>query len=401
MFGEQIKQQFPIFQHHPDLIYLDNAATTHKPKLVTEGIQRFYEQENANIHRGIYDLASQTSIKYEAVRKKVAHFIGASGANAIVYTSGTTASINLVAQSFLLPRLQKGETVLVSAMEHHANLIPWQMVCKAKGATLKVIPVNQKGEIDLEVYQQLLTPATKFVAVTHISNALGTINPIEKMIALAHQQEAHILIDGAQSAAHYPIQVEKWGCDFFTFSGHKVFGPTGIGILYGKPELLEAMPPYQFGGDMIRKVSYQNSTFAKAPQRFEAGTTNIAGVIGLGYALDFLAPFDKSEIAKYVKQLGVLTQQKLNKLPEVEIIGNATNKTGICSFMIKNAHPHDVATFLGSSQIAVRAGHHCTQPLMNFYSIPGTSRASFTIYNSQSDVDQLVRAVYEVVSFFN
>lgn len=401
MFGEKIKQQFPFFQYHPDLVYLDNAATTHKPKIVINGIQQFYERENANIHRGIYDLAAQTSIKYEQVRKKVAQFIGTQQANSIIYTSGTTASINLVAQSFLLPRLQAGETVLISAMEHHANLIPWQMVCKAKGAFLKVIPVNQKGEIDLKAYKELLSPSTRLVAITHISNALGTINPIEEMIDLAHQKGAKVVIDGAQSAAHYPIQVETWDCDFFTFSGHKIFGPTGIGVLYGKPELLQEMPPYQFGGDMIRKVSYQDTTFATVPQRFEAGTTNIAGVIGLGYAIDFLAPYDKQQIATYVKSLGKYADQALANLPEVTILGKAANKTGICSFLIKNAHPHDVATFLGSAKVAIRAGHHCVQPLMDFYAIPGTSRASFTIYNTKSDIDRMVKAIKEVISFFN
>ncbi len=400
MFGEEIKKQFPIFQHHPDLVYLDNAATTHKPKMVIDAIQHFYERENANIHRGIYDLASQTSIKYEKVRAQVARFLGANEEYAIVYTSGTTASINLVASSFLLSRLEMGDEVLISEMEHHANLIPWQMVCKRKGAILKTIPVSKTGELDLAAYQAVLSDRTKLVAITHISNALGTINPIEEMIKIAHRQGVPVLVDGAQSAAHYPMQVKAWDCDFFTFSGHKLFGPTGIGVLCGKKEWLEQMQPYQFGGDMIKKVNFESTTFAKIPQRFEAGTTNIAGVIGLGSAIEFLEQFDKKEMANYVKQLGKYAQSELAKMDEVEIIGTAPNKTGICSFLVKNAHPHDVATFLGSAQIAVRAGHHCTQPLMDLLGIPGTTRASFSIYNTKTDVNQLVRAVKEVIFFF-
>ncbi len=401
MFGEEIKKQFPIFQHHPKLVYLDNAATTHKPKRVIDAIQHFYERENANIHRGIYDLASQTSIKYEKVRAQVAQFLGADEDYAIVYTSGTTASINLVASSFLLSRLEEGDEVVISEMEHHANLIPWQMVCRTKGATLKTIPVSAEGELDVQAYQKLLSAKTKLVAITHISNSLGTINPIEEMIATAHQEGVPVLVDGAQSAAHYPIQLKKWDCDFFTFSGHKIFGPTGIGVLCGKKEWLEQMQPYQFGGDMIKKVNFETTTFANIPQRFEAGTTNIAGVIGLGSAIEFLEQFDKKEIAKYVKHLGRYAQAHLMEIDGVEIVGKADQKTGICSFLVKNAHPHDVATFLGSEQIAVRAGHHCTQPLMEILGIPGTSRASFTIYNTEEDVNQLVRALVHVISFFN
>lgn len=402
MFGTAtFRQQFPIFQHHPTLVYLDSAATTQKPNVVIEGITNFYQKENANIHRGIYDLAAKATQKYESVRQKVADFIGAKKQKEIVYTSGTTASINLVAQSFLLPRLEKGDEVLVSAMEHHANLLPWQMACKAKGANLRIIPIDKAGDIDLVAYQQMLSAKTRMVAIVHISNTLATINPIAELIDLAHQKNIPILIDGAQSTAHYPIDVAALDCDFFTFSGHKIFGPTGIGVLYGKAEHLEAMPPYQFGGDMIRTVTYQAATFAPAPQKFEAGTTNIAGVIGLGYAIDFVNQFDKQMIAKYVKTLGSYARGKLSALNDLEIIGTAQNTTGIVSFILKDVHPHDVATFLGAANIAIRAGHHCTQPLMDFYQIPATSRASFSIYNNRAEIDFLVEEVKGIQAFFS
>ena len=401
-FGtKSFRKQFPIFKHHPSLVYLDSAATTQKPKMVIEGITNFYEKENANIHRGIYDLAAQATQKYESVRQKVADFIGTKNTSEIVYTSGTTNAINLVANSFLLPRLEKGDDVLISAMEHHANLIPWQMVCKAKGANLKIIPIDKGGNLDMVAYRKILSDKTKMVAVVHISNTLATINPIAEMIELAHQSNCPVLVDGAQSTAHYPIDVQALDCDFFTFSGHKLFGPTGIGVLYGKMEHLEVMTPYQLGGDMIRTVTYQDATFAPPPQKFEAGTTNIAGVIGLGYAIDFLNQFDKRKVALYVKKLGDYTREKLLTIKDLSIIGNAKNKTGIVSFVLKNIHPHDVATFLGSANIAIRAGHHCTQPLMDFYEIPATSRASFSIYNNTAEIDFLVEEVKNIQAFFN
>ena len=401
MFGtKSFRRQFPIFQHHPNLVYLDSAATTQKPNQVIDGITNFYQKENANIHRGIYDLAAQTTQKYESIRQKVASFIGAQNQSEIVYTSGTTASINLVANSFLLPRLEKDDEVLISAMEHHANMIPWQMACKQKGAHLRVIPIDKAGNIDLVEYQKMLSNKVKMIAVVHISNTLATINPIEEMIEMAHQKNIPILVDGAQSTAHYPIDVSDLDCDFFTFSGHKIFGPTGIGVLYGKATHLVTMTPYQFGGDMIRMVTYQDATYAPAPQKFEAGTTNIAGVIGLGNAIDFLVQFDKKEIAQFVKALGNYTREKLLGINDLTIIGNAKNKTGIVSFVLKNAHPHDVATFLGVANIAIRAGHHCTQPLMDFYEIPATTRASFSIYNNREEIDFLVEEVKNIQRFF-
>ncbi len=401
-FGTKLfRKQFPIFKHHPNLVYLDSAATTQKPKMVIEGITNFYEKENANIHRGIYDLAAQATQKYESVRQKVANFIGSKNPSEIVYTSGTTNAINIVANSFLLPRLKAGDEVLISAMEHHANMIPWQMACSVKGAKLRIIPIDKKGNLDMVAYRNMLSAKTKMVAVVHISNTLASINPIAEMIELAHQNNCPILIDGAQSTAHYPIDVDGLDCDFFTFSGHKLFGPTGIGVLYGKMAHLEAMTPYQLGGDMIRTVTYQTATFAPPPQKFEAGTTNIAGVIGLGYAIDFLNQFDKKELAKYVKKLGDYAREKLLTINDLSIIGEAKNKTGIVSFVLKNIHPHDVATFLGSANIAIRAGHHCTQPLMDFYEIPATSRASFSIYSNLEEIDFLVEEVKNIQAFFS
>ncbi len=400
MFGTKIKAQFPIFQTHPNLVYLDNAATTQKPKMVIDGITNFYQKENANIHRGIYDLAAQTSAKYEKVRTKVADFIGANASENIVYTSGTTAAINLVASSFLAPRLSEGDEVLISMMEHHANLIPWQMVCKAKGASLRVIPINTDGSLDMDAYKQALGPTTKMVAITHISNTLGTINPVAEMIALAHQQDIPVLIDGAQSTAHYPIDVTTLDADFFTFSGHKIFGPTGIGILYGKQAILEKMAPTQYGGDMIRSVSFEETSFAPSPQRFEAGTTNIAGVIGLGYAIDFLNQLDTPAIGTYLKMLGAYAEEQLSAIEGLSIVGTAENKTGIISFVIQDIHPHDIASFLGAANIAIRAGNHCTQPLMKHLGLPATSRASLSIYNTKKDIDLLVLAIKETIDFF-
>ena len=397
----EIKKQFPIFSHHPNLAYLDNAATTQKPQMVIDGITDFYKKENANIHRGIYDLAAKTSQKYEAVRNKVAQFINAPDDKNIVYTSGTTASINLVANSFLASRLKEGDEVIISSMEHHANLIPWQMVCKAKGANLRIIPINENGELDLSAFRKMLSSKTKMVALVHISNTLGTINPVEEVIELVHQKNVPVLLDAAQSVAHYEIDVQKLDVDFLVFSGHKLFGPTGVGILFGKKEWLGQMHPYQFGGDMIKNVTFENTTFADVPQRFEAGTTNIAGVIGLGYAIDFMTQFEKKEIQSYLKNLTAEATEKILTINDLRIIGTAKDKSAILSFAFGNVHPHDVATFLGAENIAVRAGNHCTQPLMDYFKLPGTTRASFTIYNTMEEVDRLVATLKDIQNFFS
>lgn len=397
---KNIKSYFPIFTHHPDLIYLDNAATTQKPQVVIDAISNFYEKENANIHRGIYPMAVSASQKYEQVRGKVAQFLNSESSDEIVYTSGTTSSINLVANSFLLPRLKLGDEVLISAMEHHANLIPWQMVCKKVGANLRVIPMNHDGELDLTAYKNMLSGKVKMVAIVHISNSLGTINPVKEMIDLAHQKNIPFLVDGAQSVSHYKIDMQELNADFFTFSGHKLFGPTGVGVLYGKKQYLNEMQPYQFGGDMIKNVTFEESIFADIPQRFEAGTTNIAGVIGLGAAIDFINKLDRLEVLNFIKKMENRLKDKLLEINGLKIVGQAKNKSSIISFSMGNIHPHDVATFLGAENIAVRAGHHCTQPVMDFFQIPATTRASFTIYNQPEEVDFFIEKIKEIKQFF-
>lgn len=397
---KNIKPHFPIFSHHPDLVYLDNAATTQKPQIVIDAISNFYEKENANIHRGIYPLAVSASQKYEQVRGKVAQFLNAESSDEIVYTSGTTASINLVAHSFLNPRLKQGDEVIISAMEHHANLIPWQMACKKTGAQLRVIPMNKNGELDLAVFKSMLSSKVKMVAIVHVSNSLGTINPIEEMIDLAHQKDIPVLVDGAQSVAHYPIDIQMMDADFFTFSGHKLFGPTGVGILYGKKQYLNEMEPYQFGGDMIKNVTFEKSIFADVPQRFEAGTTNISGVIGLGAAIDFINEIDRKEVLSFLKKMENDLILKLLDINGLSVVGQAKSKSSIVSFSMKNIHPHDVATFLGTENIAVRAGHHCTQPVMDFFQIPATTRVSFSIYNQPEEIDFFVEKVKEIKQFF-
>ena len=397
---KKVRADFPIFKYHPDLVYLDNASTTQKPKLVIDGITQFYEKENANIHRGLYKIATKTSANYQTTRVKVAEFIGAGKPENIVFTSGTTEGINLVAYSFLAARLNSGDNVIISAMEHHANLIPWQMLCKKKGAELRVIPMDKSGQLDLLTFKELLSEKTKMVAVVHISNSLGTVNPIEEIIKAAHKFNVPVLIDGAQSVLHHEVNVKNLDCDFFAFSGHKLFGPTGVGVLYGKEEWLNEMTPFQFGGDMIKEVSFETTTFADAPQKFEAGTRNLAGVIGLGYAIDYVSNHNKTEILDYLKYLGKYAFDKLSSINDLEIFGNPNRNSNILSFNLKNIHPHDVATFLAEENIAVRAGHHCTQPVMDFYGIPGTIRASFTIYNSAVEVDQLVKTLKEIQKFF-
>lgn len=394
-----IRQDFPIFVHHPRLAYLDNAATMQKPDVVIRGIADFYRSENANIHRGIYPLAVAATERYEKVRSTVARFLKAPSQDSIVYTSGTTAGINLVVQSFLEGQLHTGDEVLISAMEHHANLIPWQIACKKKKAKLVVIPLNDRGELDMQAFKERLSGRTKMVAVVHISNTLGTINPVEEIIGLAHKKGIPVLVDGAQSTAHLPVDVKTMDCDFFVFSGHKVFGPTGVGVLYGREDFLADMAPVTFGGDMIREVGFEDTTFAGAPQRFEAGTTNVAGIIGLGYAIEYLQQYDKQQILRFLKELRGYAEQELQRIQGLKIIGNAARKSAIVSFSFDHIHPHDAATFLGAENIAIRAGHHCTQPLMDLLDIPGSSRASFTIYNTFEEVDRMVKALNEMQKF--
>ena len=397
---KSFKDEFPIFNQHPDLVYLDSAATTQKPIAVIEGITRFYEQENANIHRGIYDLAAEATEKYEAVRSKAADWLHARSPQEIIFTSGTTASINLIAQSFLAPQLKAGDNVVISIMEHHANFIPWQMLCQQSGAELRVLSLNRSDELKQEQLSTLLDENTKMLALVQISNTLGTINPVEEIIEQAHQKGIPVLIDGAQSVAHYEVDLQAMGCDFFVCSAHKFYGPTGVGLLYGKSEHLDQMLPVQYGGSMIRQVSVEKTTFAPVPQRFEAGTPNIAGVIGMGYAIDFVQQLNQTAIRQHLNMLTSYATEQLSMIEGLRIIGKATQKNAIISFMFEEIHPHDIATVIGAQGLALRAGHHCTQPLMDFYSIPATMRASFAPYNTRQDIDRLIATLQDLQNIF-
>ncbi len=396
----QIKKEFPIFEHHPDLVYLDNASTTQKPRSVIEAERFFYENQNANVHRGIYGLAAAATQAYEKTREKVRSFINAKTAKEIIFTSGTTAAVNLVAQCYALERVGEDDNIIISAMEHHSNLIPWQQVCLKRGATLRVIPFDTEGVLDMHFLKEKLDKNTRLVAVTHISNTLGTINPIEEIIALAHKKGVPVFIDAAQSITTQMIDVQALDADFLAFSGHKLFGPTGVSVLYGKEALLNSMTPYQYGGEMIRDVTFEKTTFAGLPQKFEAGTPNIAGVIALTAAIDFVESVGRHNIAHHVTQLMQEATEQLLGINGLEIIGTAKAKTGIISFILRGVHPHDVATILAENDIAIRAGHHCTQPIMDFYDIPGTVRASFSVYNTAEDIEKLVAGLLSVKRFF-
>ena len=388
-----MRSKFPIFQNHPDLVYLDSASTTQKPQCVIDAEMNFYTNQNANIHRGVYGLAVTATHVYENTREKVRQFIGAKSIKEIIFTSGTTDGINLVAQCFALANISEGDNIVISAMEHHANLIPWQQVCIQKKAELRVIPINTEGVLEISTLNVLLDKKTKIVAVTHISNTLGTINPIEEIIKKAHQQNIPVLVDAAQSVTSHILDVETLDVDFLVFSAHKLFGPTGIGILYGKEKYLNTMNPYKFGGDMIRDVSFEKTMFASLPNKFEAGTPNIAGVVGLGVAIDFVENIGRTNINKYIHSLLTYAENKLLTINNLEIIGNSSQKSGIISFILRGIHPHDVASILSSQNIAIRAGHHCTQPIMDFFDLPGTNRVSFSIYNTFEDVDKLINAL--------
>jgi len=395
--ASSVRKQFPVFTHFPDLVYLDSAATTQKPYIVLALEQEYYERHNANVHRGIYRLAAEATALYEGTRERSARFLNAPQAKQIIFTSGTTDGINLVAQCFALPRLEAGDQLLISAMEHHSNLIPWQQVCLAKKAELKVIPFWPNGELDLQALQDLLNPRVKLLALTHISNTLGSINPIETIIPLAHAQGIPVLIDAAQSIVSHKIDVQALDVDFLVFSGHKLFGPTGTGVLYGKEKWLNEMPPYRFGGEMIRDVTFERTLFAPIPQKFEAGTPNIAGVATLASAMDFVEDLGQNNIGTHLKRLLQVGMERLATIPGIQFYGEAAHKSGIISFTLEGIHPHDLATILGQKDICIRAGHHCTQPIMDFYEIPGTVRVSFSVYNVEEDVDKLAKGLREVM----
>lgn len=396
---QDIREQFPILNrkiHGKPLVYFDNGATTQKPFSVINRLNDYYANENANIHRGVHHLSQEATSAYEEARITIQKYLGAAHSHEIIFTKGTTDAINLVAFSFG-SLLSKGDEIIISAMEHHSNIVPWQLLCERQGCSLRVIPMSEKGELDMEAYASMLNANTKLVAVTHISNALGTINDVKEMIAQAHEVGAKVLIDGAQSIQHIKVDVQALDCDFYAFSGHKLFGPTGIGVLYGKEDLLNSMPPYQGGGDMIKDVSFEKTTYNTLPHKFEAGTPHIAGGIGLGAAFEFIASLDMEAIELHETELLNYATEKLKAIEGLKIYGEATNKTSVVSFLIEGTHPYDVGTLLDKMGIAVRTGHHCTQPIMSFYGIPGTIRASFAFYNTKEEVDLMINALNRIV----
>lgn len=388
-----MRSEFPIFKHNPGLVYLDSASTTHKPYCVIEAEMNFYTKQYANIHRGIYDLGVIATQSFENTREKVREFLNVKSYAEIIFTSGTTEGINLVAQCFALPILQEGDNIIISAMEHHANLIPWQQICLIKKAELRIIPMDIQGVLDVDSLDFLIDINTKIVAITHISNTLGTINPIETIIQKAHKKNVPVLLDAAQSIASYVIDIQDLDVDFLVFSAHKLFGPTGVGVLFGKEKYLNQMIPYQYGGDMIRDVSFERTIFAPLPNKFEAGTPNIAGVVGLGAAVDFVENIGRDTINKHIKKLLDSTLEQFSEIENLEIIGNAPQKSSITSFILRGIHPHDVASILSSQNVAIRAGHHCTQPIMDFFDIAGTNRVSYSIYNTMDDVAKLIASI--------
>jgi len=397
------RDDFPILRqrvHGKPLVYLDNAATTHKPQAVLDAEAHYYAHDNANVHRGVHTLSQRATDAFEAARAKVQHFINAGAKEEVIFVRGTTDAINLVAQSFARPMLAPGDEIVISAMEHHSNIVPWQLVCEQTGAVLKVIPINDAGEFELEAYEKLVGPRTRLVAVTHLSNALGSIVPVRRVIDLARAKNVPTLIDGAQAVSHLAVDVRALDCDFYAFSGHKIFGPTGIGALYGKTARLKAMPPYQGGGDMIRAVTFERTEYNEIPYKFEAGTPNIAGAIGLGAALDYVSAIGLDGIAAHERDLLAYATYEVSSITGVRIIGTAREKASILSFTLDGVHPHDIGTVLDREGVAIRAGHHCAMPVMQRFGIAGTARASFAFYNTRQEVDALVAGIHQVRRMF-
>ena len=400
----RIREDFPILKETVNgkpLVYLDNAATSQKPQAVIDALVSYYVTENSNVHRGVHTLSQKATDAYEGAREKVRQFINAEYDKEIIFVRGTTEGINLVAQTYGRTHVGPGDEIIVTAMEHHSNIVPWQILCEEKGAHLKVIPINDDGELLLDEYENLLSPRTKLVSIVHQSNALGTINPVEQVIELAHSRGIPVLLDGAQAVAHVPIDVARLGCDFYAFSGHKLYGPTGVGVLYGRADLLDAMPPYQGGGEMIRSVSFEKTLYNVLPAKFEAGTQNIAGSVGLGAAIDYVNSVGMSNIAAYEHELLAYGTERLSEIGPVRLIGTARHKGSILSFVMENAHPHDVGTILDAEGIAVRTGHHCAQPLMDRYGVPATVRASLAFYNTKEEIDTLVKGIDRVIEVFS
>jgi cysteine desulfurase/selenocysteine lyase len=402
---EKIRADFPILSREVNgkpLVYLDNAATTQKPDVVIESIKHYYTYENANIHRGLHFLSELATEAYETSRLKVKEFINAMSASEIVFVRGATEAINLVANSMCRAKyFEEGDEIIISNMEHHANIVPWQMVCEEKNLKLKIIPINDEGELLLDEFENLINEKTKLVSIVFTSNTLGTVNPVKDIIETAHKYDVPVLVDGAQAVQHSKVDVQELDCEFFVFSGHKIYGPTGIGVLYGKTEFLDKLPPYQGGGDMIRTVTFEKTTFNDLPHKFEAGTPNIAGGIGLGVALKYLNSFDMDDIIKHEKDLLSYGTSRLLEIDGLRIIGTAVNKTAVISFVIEGIHPYDIGTIIDTDGVALRTGHHCTQPIMDRFEIPATARASFGIYNTKEEIDKLYDGLIKVIKMFN
>ena len=400
---ERIRADFPILHqkvHGHPLVYLDNAATSQKPRQVIDAIVRYYERDNANIHRGVHYLSEKATEGYEGARKTVQEFINAGDCREIIFVRSTTEAINLVAQTYVRQNLRAGDEVLITAMEHHSDIVPWQMICQEKNAKLQVAPINEDGELILEEFERLLNPRTKIVAVAHLSNALGTINPLRQIIDLAHAKNVPVMVDGAQAAPRLPVDVRELDCDFYAFSGHKIYGPTGIGVLYGKLPLLEAMPPYQGGGDMISSVAFERTVYNKVPHKFEAGTPDISGPIGLRAALEYINRLGIENIERHEHDLLEYATKRVSALPGIKLIGTAKQKAGVLSFVMDGVHPHDVGTILDQQGIAIRTGHHCAQPVMQRFGVPATARASFGLYNTKEEIDALVSGIKKVQEVF-
>ncbi len=400
---EKIRQNFPILHQEVNgkpLVYLDNAATSQKPKQVIEALDKYYQEDNANIHRGVHTLSERSTAYYENARVNIRNFLNADSKEEIIFVRGATEGINLIAQSYGRTNLKGGDEIIISEMEHHSNIVPWQLLCEQTGALLKIIPINDDGELIIEEFEKLLNPQTKIVSVVHISNALGTINPIQAIINRTHEHNAIVIIDGAQAAPHAAVDVQALDCDFYVFSGHKLFGPTGVGVLYGKTELLEAMPPWQGGGDMIKMVSFEKTMYANLPYKFEAGTPNIAGVIGLDTAINYINMIGLDAIAAYEHELLNYATEKMGQVEGLRLIGTAAQKTSILSFIMDSIHPHDIGTILDHKGIAIRTGHHCAMPVMTHFNVPATARASFSFYNTFAEIDSLIHALEKAREVF-
>jgi cysteine desulfurase/selenocysteine lyase len=401
--AERLRADFPALQqsvHGKPLVYLDNAATTQKPRSVIEALRHYYERDNSNVHRGVHALSERATAAYEGARDRVRAFLNAAQREEIIFTRGTTESINLVAQSFLRPRLRPGDEILITGMEHHSNIVPWQLLCEQTGAVLKVVPITDDGELVDAEFERLLNRRTRLLGVVQVSNALGTVNPVARMIKAAHAQDVPVLVDGAQAVAHLPVDVRALDADFYAFSSHKIFGPTGLGVLYAKRKLLEDMPPYQGGGDMILTVSFEKSSWNTLPYKFEAGTPHIAGAIGLGVALDYVESVGLPGIAAHEHALLAYATDAVHAVKGLRLIGTARDKAGILSFVMDGVHPHDIGTIVDAEGVAIRTGHHCAMPVMERFGVPATARASFALYNTRADVDALVRALHHVNRLF-